>query len=90
MAKVGFVKRAEEKYKLLTNGIRGVVDNFLKELAEDKLNCDNIKILFEEEKYNFKVYYKDLEKMNVILTKREEGWVILDFLTPQEFNSINK
>lgn len=90
MAKVGLTKGAEEKYKLLMNGIKGGVDNFLKELSEDKINSTDLNIFFEE-KGKFIIYYKDLEKINIILTKdKEDIWVILDFLTPQDFSRINK
>jgi len=91
MAKVGFVKGADEKYKLLTNGIRGIVDNFLKELSEEKISSDGLKILFERKEYDLRIFYKDLEKMNVLLTNQNgKGWIILDFLTPQEFSNIKK
>ena len=90
MAKVGFIKGAEEKYKLLMNGIKGSVDNFIKELVEEKIKIEDLTLFLERKEHNFKIYSKNLEKIYVILNKGEKDniWIIFDFLTPQEFNRI--
>ena len=89
MAKVGFVKGAEEKYKLLTNGIKGSIDGFLKELSDGKINKSELNIFAEQKSTGQVIYYKECEKINVILTHlKDDLWIILDFLTPQEFKEI--
>ena len=57
-------------------------ERFLKELAEDKVDTKNLIIFLERKEHNFRVYYKNLDKINVILTKVSDNWIILDFLTP--------
>jgi len=87
--KINLVKRAIEKYELLTNGIKSSIDKFLKDLEENKIKKEDMKILFEgRDKVHF--YYERFDKMYIIFTEVKEGWLVVDFLTMDEFPKFNK
>ena len=78
---------AQEKYDLL-NGDRNLINDFFDELIDKKIKKSDLEILFELKGRIF--YYRMCASTYIILSKDEDAWVVVDFLTAQEYENIKK
>ena len=84
MVEIQFTKKAAEKYDLLLNGLRKVMNEFFDKLSKDKINLEELTHLFSGNDNN-EFYSYQYQSIYLILARDRKKWFVLDLLTPQEY-----
>lgn len=87
MIEVNLTKLAAEKYNLF-NGKRELINKVLDGLRNNEITEDDLTKVFESK--DLVIFTKECSSIFILLTKKKDEWVVLDFMPPEEYTNTFK